>query len=226
MPQNFEPLPYEPEKFAQKYPDDESLLTAIKAAQEIASKTSPRELDESPTDARQRIDQSFDTLKSKTEEQLEASHKVERAMLKEMFIRQQEAEIKAKHQPGINAERSYNLKIGGQFARDEEVRLFREHIDNNQKLKNELAVLGNKQAERQEAISHAINQVQDDYLREHGLDIIEPQSPAYSKNNTSALDTAPIGSDDFKAALKQEKDEIEKMRRNEMLLPRFANFNR
>lgn len=228
MAQDWEPLPYEPEKFAQNYPDDESFLTAVKAAQEIALQTAPRQADESPLDARQRVEQGFDTLKTQIEEQLEASHRMERAMFKAMFLRQQESEIKAQYQPGINATPDLDMKVGGQFARDEALRLLEQNIGNNPELKDETARLVNKQAERREAISHAIGEVQDECLKKHGLDKVEPapQITPPQPAGAGALDTAPLGSDEFKAALQREKAEIETMRRNEMLLPRDFKLNR
>lgn len=218
MSQNPDFLPYEPERFARKYPNDQSLKTALNSAHELAARTLPQQPDETLIDARHRADQGFDELRTKTEDLLEEYHKAERAMFKEMFLRQKTTEINAKYQPGINATRDLDQKVGGQFAREEEIRLFQQNIGSNQDLKAGMNQLSNKQGERQEAVLNAIGEVQADFLKKHSLDGPMPQ-PTPSNNN-DAIDAAPLNSDEFKAALKDEKAAIEQMRMNEMLIPR------
>ena len=147
---------YDPSQFAQDFPEDAQLQKALEAARELSQKIAPRLPGESALEAERRLDQAFDHLRTRFDNDLDKYHEGERAGRQRQFIVEREKEIVAKHQPGINETPVHELKIGGQFARDEEIRLFKQNIGSNQELKTMLSGLANEQAARSEAISHII----------------------------------------------------------------------
>lgn len=147
---------YDPGHFVQDFSDDEQLQLALKAATELSNSIAPLLPGESAIDAGRRIDQAFHHLRVETDNNLDQFHKGERQGHKNQFMAEAEAEIRARHQSGIDKTRAYDAKIGGQFAQEEEIQRFRKNINNNPELKQVLLDLSNRQAVQSEAISHAI----------------------------------------------------------------------
>jgi hypothetical protein len=161
---------YDPARFIEDHPNDPNVRAALHAAAELAIQTEPPRADETPLEARHRLEQGFDALITQTDKDLDQFHQGERTGRQEQFVKERQNEIRERGQSGIEATPHLGLKVGGQKAREDQLRHFQQNISENQELKQEMEQLSHYQGARSEAISHAIAAVRDEQVKRYGLE--------------------------------------------------------
>jgi len=161
---------YDTTRFVQDHPGDQRAWEALTSARELAADLSPRLPDETLVDARHRVDQTFHQFSEDTGRDLDNFHQGETSGMRDEFRRNKEAEIYAKHRAGIDATPRREEKFGGQNAFNSERDQFRQDLPSNPEFKHKDEQLAHMQGARTEAISHGIEEIHQQYLKDHDME--------------------------------------------------------
>jgi hypothetical protein len=178
MRRDFDYREYDAESFVRDHPEDPWLPEAERAATKEADRARGAREGETNLDAKHRIDQAFDGLDTLLADRMAEYGRGEAAFMKVAFVDREAQEIWNRHLMGIERAASLEERAGGRFARDEEIRLFRERIDDNPTFLKERQQLADMQTARATAVSAMIGHHHDRTLERLGLDHAqETQNP-------------------------------------------------
>lgn len=163
----------DPEQFAELHPNDPWLLEAQRRGSELAEITSPQRDDETPLDAKRRVEQGFDLLETDLSDDLAKYHQGERDRFRKDFLERGREEINARYQPSLDRTPDLQRRQGGQFARDEEKRLFEERLSSNPDYQAKGQALRDEHTGRETAVTNAIGEARDATLLRLGLDKVQ-----------------------------------------------------